>query len=73
VAVLPAVPPEAALALGNLHRQGFAVAAVLICLDDDSYAEAYGRLRAESVDVRHAKNEQELTAICQHELVRAAW
>jgi uncharacterized protein (DUF58 family) len=70
VAVLPAVPPDAALALGNLHRQGFAVAVILIALDDDSHAEAYGRLRAENVDVRHAKDERDLTALCQHHLLR---
>ena len=34
LAVLPRVPPESAIALGTLRRQGFAVTAILIGLDD---------------------------------------
>ena len=70
VAVLPAVTPETALALGGLHRQGFAVAAVLINMEDGGLEEAYGRLRAENIDVRHARDEHQLTAICEHQLLR---
>jgi uncharacterized repeat protein (TIGR01451 family) len=70
VAVLPAVTPETALALGALHRQGFAVAAVLIGIDEQNLPEAYGRLRAENIDVRHAKDERELMAICEYQLLR---
>jgi uncharacterized repeat protein (TIGR01451 family) len=70
VAILPAAPPETAVALGGLHRQGFAVAAVLIGLDAHRLQEAYARLRAENLDVRHAKDEQELTALCEYQLLR---
>ena len=56
VAVLPAVSVEAAVALGMMRRQGFAISAVLIGLADDGTddrAVAVGRLVAEGVrDVR---------------------
>jgi uncharacterized protein (DUF58 family) len=70
VAVLAAVPVEAALALGNLRRQGFAVVAVLIGLNHEQYEEAYGRLRAEGVDVRNAPGEAELSALCEQQMLR---
>jgi uncharacterized protein (DUF58 family) len=70
VGVLGAVPSEAALALGNLRRQGFAVVAVLIGFDQHQYEEAYGQLRAERIDVRHALGEEELSAICQQQMLR---
>ena len=36
IAILPRVPVETAVALGTLRRQGFAVTAILIGLDDDA-------------------------------------
>jgi uncharacterized protein (DUF58 family) len=69
VALLPDVPVETALALGNLKRHGFAVTAVLIMLDDDRFEKAYGRLMAEGImDLRHLKDEQELTRLCQQQV-----
>src|SRR5262249_57083410 len=49
VAVLPDVPVETALALGNLRRRGFAVTAVLVLLDEGALEKGYGRLLAEGV------------------------
>jgi uncharacterized protein (DUF58 family) len=61
VAVLPQVPVETAVALGTLRRQGFAVTAVLIGLDDNDKLLAHGRLLAERVrDIRYANTLQEL-------------
>ena len=58
VAILPDVSVETALTLGNLHRQRFAVTAVLILLDDEQLEKGYGRLLAEGVrDVRHLRDE----------------
>ena len=69
VAILPDVPVETALTLGNLHRQGFAVTAVLILLDDDQLERGYGRLLAEGVrDVRHLRDEASLVMLCQQQV-----
>jgi uncharacterized repeat protein (TIGR01451 family) len=68
IAVLPAVATEAALALGNLRRRGFAVAAVLIAMDDQDLEPAYGRLLAEGIrDVRHLKSEAGLPTLCRQQ------
>ncbi len=70
VAVLPAVPIETAVALGNLRRQGFAVTAVLILMDEDPLQRGYGRLVAEGIrDVRHLRDESALPSLCQQQLL----
>ena len=38
IAVLPRATVDTAIALGTLRRRGYAVAAVLILLDEDQYA-----------------------------------
>ncbi|MDB5312870.1 MAG: hypothetical protein JWO38_7072 [Gemmataceae bacterium] len=64
VAVLPRVPVESAVALGTLRRQGFAITAVLIGLDESERLEAHGRLLAETVrDIRYVNSEAELAAL----------
>jgi uncharacterized repeat protein (TIGR01451 family) len=69
VALLPAVPTETALALGNLRRRGFAVTAVLILIEEEQREQAHGRLLAEGIrDVRHLSNEAELPALCQSQV-----
>ena len=61
VAILPDVPEETAIALGNLRRQGFAVTAVVVMYDDELHAaEGLGRLMAERIDVRRIGDEREL-------------
>jgi uncharacterized protein (DUF58 family) len=73
VAVMGDVPVESALTLGNLRRQGFAVAALLIMLSDEQHEKAFGRLRAEGImDIRHLKGESDLENLCQQQTVRAA-
>jgi uncharacterized protein (DUF58 family) len=72
VALLPAVPVETALALGALQRQGFAVAAVLIALNEDERENYYGRLMAEGImDVRELREESEIPELCQRQIRRA--
>jgi len=64
IAILPRVPVESALALGMLRRQGFAVTAILIGLDEPQKLEAHGRLLAETVrDIRYVNTEAELMAM----------
>jgi len=61
IAILPRVPVESAVALGTLRRQGFAVTAILIGLDETHKLEAHGRLLAETVrDIRYVNTEEEL-------------
>ncbi len=61
IAVLPRVPTETAVALGTLRRQGFAVTAILIGLDENHKLEAHGRLLAERVrDIRYVNTVEEL-------------
>ncbi len=62
IAVLPQVPVETAIALGTLRRQGFAVSAILIGMDDGDKIVAHGRLLAETVrDIRYANTVDELS------------
>jgi uncharacterized protein (DUF58 family) len=61
IAVLPAVPVDSAIALGQLRRQGFAISAVLISIADDDKPVCAGRLMAEGIrDVRFIQSEEEL-------------
>jgi uncharacterized protein (DUF58 family) len=73
-ALLPDVPVETALALGNLRRRGFAITAVLLMLGDDhALAQCHGRLVAEGIrDVRHLKSEAELPWLCQRQVMNAS-
>ena len=64
VAILPRVPAESAIALGTLRRQGFAVTAILIGLDEQAKLEAHGRLLAQSIrDIRYVNTEDELAQL----------
>src|SRR6266446_5109024 len=72
VAILPDVTVEAALALGNLRRQGYAVSVVLILIDDEDFEQTFGRLMAEGItDIRHLRDEQGLPTLCLHQAMRA--
>jgi uncharacterized protein (DUF58 family) len=73
VAVLPDVPVESAIALGNLRRNGWAITVVLILLDDEPLERAYGRLVAEGIrDIRHLKDEAELPELCRRQVDRSS-
>jgi hypothetical protein len=63
IAILPQVPVETAVALGQLRRQGFAVSAILIGFDDESDDKpvAFGRLMSEGIrDIRVLNCEDDL-------------
>jgi uncharacterized protein (DUF58 family) len=73
LAVLPEVPEETAIALGNLRRAGLAVAVVLVLLDDAPLERAYGRLVSEGIrDIRHLKSEEELPELCRRQVDRSS-
>jgi uncharacterized repeat protein (TIGR01451 family) len=68
LALLPDVPVETALALGNLRRRGMAVAAVLILCDAIQVEKGYGRLVAEGIrDVRHLRDEAGVPELCRQQ------
>ena len=72
VAILADVPVAAALTLGSLRRQGYAVTAILILLAEEQLEDALGRLLTEGIrDLRHLKNEEELATLCQQQMNRA--
>lgn len=67
IAILPQVSVESAVALGALRRQGFAVTAILIGLDETQRLEAHGRLLAELVrDIRYVNSIEELAHLGQN-------
>ncbi len=69
VALLGDAPVETALTLGSLSRQGYAVSAVLIAVDEDRLEKSYGRLLAEGIrDVRILKDELGLQDLCQQQV-----
>jgi uncharacterized repeat protein (TIGR01451 family) len=70
VALLGATSAETALALGSLRRRGFAVSAILVMFDDVALDEAWVRLMAENIEVRHLRNEADLPGLCQRQLLR---
>jgi uncharacterized protein (DUF58 family) len=67
IALLPRVPVETSVALGQLRRQGFAVSVVLVGMADDgsdTRAVAAGRLMAEGIrDVRFVNSDVEVMAL----------
>src|SRR5262245_9873277 len=70
LAILGEASEETALTLGSLRRQGYAVAAVLILLNEERQIQAHGRLAAQGVEVRHINDEASLSGLCQQQLLR---
>ncbi len=70
VALLPNVPPETAIALGNLRRRGYAVTALVVMYDDENVLECLGRLIAEGVDVRRIDTEEAIAGVCSQQMAR---
>lgn len=71
IAILGDVTVETAVALGTLHRQGFAVSVVLVAVDPNKLETAYGRLMAENVrDIRHLTSEQAIADLCSQSMHR---
>jgi uncharacterized protein (DUF58 family) len=73
VAVLPHVPVETAIALGNLKRRGLAITAVLVLLESDGLEAGYGRLIAEGIrDIRHLTSEEALPDLARRQVDRSS-
>ena len=65
VAILPMVSEEAAIALGNLKRHGFAVSVILNQWDEWEFAKSSGPLLAEGIETRQLKEETSISTICR--------
>ena len=70
VAILPAVTEQAAIALGNLKRRGFAVEAILNLYDEYDFAIASGPLLSQGIATHHLKGEADVPDMCRRFLLR---
>ncbi len=85
IAILGDVTTEAAIALGNLRRNGFAVTAIVVLqgsenamggasgtrfLDSSGMVDQIGRLIAEGINVRHIDHEAAIAQLCSEHAVR---
>ncbi len=70
IVLLPRVPVETSIALGQLRRQGFAITVLLVGLADDgsdARVVAHGRLLAENIrDVRYVNSESDIRTLGSH-------
>jgi len=64
IAILTAVTPTTAIALGNLRRRGFAVTAILNTYDPLEFAQMSGLLLAQRVETRQLLDEASIPTIC---------
>jgi len=70
LAILPSVTAEAAVALGNLRRHGFAVTVVLNVYQVHEFEESAGRLLAEGIEVRHLEDRASIGTLCRDYVLR---
>jgi uncharacterized protein (DUF58 family) len=70
IAIVPPESQDAAIALGNLKRRGFAVTAILNLYEDYDFAIASGPFLAEGIETRHLKDEQSIMEICRSYALR---
>jgi uncharacterized repeat protein (TIGR01451 family) len=70
IVLVPRVTDQAAIALGNLRRQGFAVTAFINLYDEFEYAEAAGMLMAEGVQPRQLLDRESIATICRSYALR---
>jgi len=70
IAILTAVSPETAIALGNLRRRGFAVTTILNTYDPFEFATMSGLLAAERIETRQLTDEAAVPTICSTLVLR---
>ena len=70
IALVPAVSPAAAVALGSLRRKGFAVTAIVNLYDEDDFERAAGQLAAEGIEARRISGPEEIAAVCRNYALR---
>ena len=70
IVIVQEVDETAALALGLLRRQGYAVSAIINHHEQDVVNQAAGRLIAERIPVAHLHDEQSISRICSALLLK---
>ncbi len=70
IAILTAVTPTTAIALGNLRRRGFAVTAILNTYDPYEFAAMSGLLIAQRIETRQLLDEASISTICSNFVLR---
>ena len=70
IALLTAVPPETAVALGSLRRRGYAVSAILVAYDPHEFAELSKPLAAQRIEVRQLSDEASIPTLCTRSVLR---
>ena len=69
VAILRRVTTDAVVALANMQKNGFAVAAIINVHQEDVYAQAAGPLLAHGIPTHHLKEESYIPGICRNQLM----
>jgi uncharacterized protein (DUF58 family) len=70
VVLLPQVSTRAALALGNLRRQGYAVSVVLVAVDERHLENAMGLLLGQGImDIRLLHDVAGIPSLCQQQVL----
>lgn len=70
VVVVQEVDEQAAMALGMLRRQGYAVSAIVNHFEKDAVLTASGRLLAQRIPVYHLADEASIPYLCRNMLLR---
>ncbi len=70
VVVLSSITPQAAVALGNLRRRGFAVTALVNAYHIHEFQRIAGPLAAEGIPARHFKDQADIAGLCQEYVLR---
>jgi uncharacterized protein (DUF58 family) len=70
IAILTRVTPETAIALGNLRRRGWAVAAIINVFEELRLAEMSAMLLAERVETRHLADRAAIPRVCMQCVLR---
>jgi uncharacterized repeat protein (TIGR01451 family) len=65
IAVVSALSPDIAAALGDLRRRGMAVTVVLNLYDEDDFVEAAARLLAQGIAACHLRDRESIVTVCR--------
>ena len=71
VAILSRVDLAYGVALGELRRQGFAVTAIINCVDIERFSQLSSALLAEGIETRHLYDEDSIRTICEKQVLLA--
>ena len=70
VVVLSAITPQAAVALGNLRRRGFAVTALVSAYHIHEFERIAGPLATEGIPAKHFKDQADIVSLCREYVLR---